>query len=117
MIGADMSPYPFSEQPVIELHLVDIKHLHSQMIELWPGFVGDAPDEWKSDGFLESNAPISVTSRFGQDQIICGAGTAAEEAENWFKERDWQHVAHMTFAIATDITFVILVLSAGLIHH
>jgi hypothetical protein len=97
-----------SAQPVIELKLEDMRHLHDTMIELYPSFVGDAPADWKTDQFLEGNVPIVVTSRFGQNQLICAEEFSLVEAENWYKERHWNHISRMTFAIATDITCVSL---------
>jgi len=66
----------YSNQPIIELHLKDLTHLHEQIIKHWPGFISRALEGWKSNGFLESHVPISVTSRFGHDQIICGPDLA-----------------------------------------
>jgi len=93
---------------VIELKLEDLRHLHDNMVTLYPGFVTNAPAEWKTNGFLEGNVPIVVTSHFGQNQLICEEWLASIKADNWQKERCWDHISRMTFVIVTDITCISL---------
>ena len=67
--------------------------------EEWPKWVEDAPPDWRSDGWLTSHQPITVTCKYGQDQHIGDA----EQATTWNRERDYGDVRFLSFAIATDL--------------
>ena len=92
----------YSDDPSIKLHLSDFRSLNEIIIGLWDKFVMDAPDSWKSDNFLLEHMPTSVTSRFGQNQPICQAGSSAVEAGQWDHQRDYGKCTTITMGLATD---------------
>jgi hypothetical protein len=50
--------------------LPDLVELDDNIVNNWDDWVSEAPDEWKSDGFISSVVPITVACRYGQDQAL-----------------------------------------------
>jgi hypothetical protein len=94
-----------SRDAMFKLNFENVQHLDGLIVEKYDGWVDDAPDAWKADGFLLRRKPILVTSRFGQNARIATPGNEAHEAEAWQKERDYSKLAFVTFAIATSIKY------------
>jgi hypothetical protein len=76
------------------------------IVDGYETWVRNAPEHWKTDGFLQDNSPVVVTSRFGQNARIAVPGNEEEEAEAWNLERDYSRISYLTFALATSIEFV-----------
>jgi hypothetical protein len=70
---------------------------------VWLDWVEGAPSEWKKDGFLNENAPIAVTCRFGQDQPICASENRIAESLSWFKERCYDKIRFVSVGLATHV--------------
>jgi hypothetical protein len=85
------------------MNFEDVRCLDKEIVAGYDGWVDEAPDDWKVDGFLQERSPIVVTSRFGQNTEIAGWGNEEEEAEEWQRERDFSKLSFITFAIATSI--------------
>ena len=66
-----------------------------------------APAHWKADGFLMDNAPIIVTSCFGQNSAIALKGNERREAATWDRDRDYLKIVFLTVAIATSIKYAL----------
>ena len=67
---------------IVELHLQDLTLMDKQIQEHWEEWVADAPRAWHADGWLNTHQPISVTCKFGQDQLI----GEPEQAAAWQQE-------------------------------
>jgi hypothetical protein len=87
----------------IRLNCEDLRVLDYQIVEGYDKWVEEAPDNWKADGFITSNAPIIVTSCYGQNARIAIPGHEDEEAADWDLERDYSKIAYLTVALATSI--------------
>lgn len=71
---------------------------------LWDDWVHDAPESWKSDGFLENNVPVACTIRYGQNQPICiSEDNAPQERETWRTDRRLSDLRLVVFSIAHHI--------------
>jgi hypothetical protein len=85
------------------LNFEDVNTLDSLLVNEYDTWVNNAPPAWQADGFLKSNSPIVITSRFGQNAAIALQGNEQEEAVSWDMERDYSKIAFLTFALATKI--------------
>lgn len=92
----------------ITLRLNDIKSLHRSFRQLWQPWVQDAPASWKRDGFLEHNAPVGITMRYGQNQHIRVTNSTDIEHANWQDDRDYTHIYQLSFSLATHLRSVSL---------
>ena len=91
---------------IIQLRLCDLKALDRLVVSEWEEWVDKAPAYWKADGFLTSRVPISVSSRFGQNQPIGNASTLEAQALRWDEERDYSKIQFVSMAVATDVRCV-----------
>ena len=101
--GAPLLTSEHRTDPTIRLNLEDVKSLDEAMVEGYEEWVEKAPSKWQADGLFKYNAPIVLTSRFGQDTAIAIPDNEEEEGDSWQKERDFSKVAFLTFALATSI--------------
>ena len=104
----------------IILNFDKLKELDRVLVEGYNQWVKDLPASWKKDSFFESNKPIVVTSRYGQDAGIAFDGNEDDEAAAWQGLRDYSKISFLTVAIATSIgygpsAFSILLLSSDLL--
>lgn len=86
-----------------EFRLVDVNAFHTGIVDLYQAWVYNAPHEWKTDGFLENNIPISIAARYGQNQPLLLSDAVTAESNNWLQERNYTKIRYMTIAIATHI--------------
>ena len=78
------------------------------MVSTWERWVDKAPIQWKEDGFLIENVPLAVSCRYGQNRLI---SKGMEDDDAWKrsmakafkKERRYDMVRFVSFALATDI--------------
>ena len=89
----------------LKLRLVDVRHLNHRIEMDWTEWVEEAPSAWKEDGFLLKHVPITVTSRYGQDQPICALDSRDNEARNWHEERDYRKIRFVSVGLATHVRF------------
>ena len=87
----------------VDLRLEDLKRLNGLIESKWSAWVDASPMDWRKDGFLAGHAPIAVTSRFGQDQPICKPNNREDEAETWLRERHYDKIRFVSFALATHV--------------
>lgn len=87
----------------LNLRLIDVRHLNRRIERDWTKWVEDAPAAWKEDGFLLDHIPITVASRFGQDQPICAMSSRDDEADNWNQERDYRKIRFVSVGLATHV--------------
>ncbi|KAI5986662.1 hypothetical protein EDD15DRAFT_2200043 [Pisolithus albus] len=87
----------------ITLRLNDMRELHRQFMNLWERWVNGAPASWKWDGFLTDNSPVGVCMLYGQNQPIMVATVMEEEKRNWDRDRNYRHISHMSFSLATHL--------------
>ncbi|KAG8220318.1 hypothetical protein J3R82DRAFT_3522 [Butyriboletus roseoflavus] len=95
--------YTVHDKTVHELKFNDVRHLHEQIDDQYDAFVLDATEEWKADGFLNDNVPITISVRYGQNQDICGRDTEEEEGYHWHRLHNYRHIRTMAVALATHI--------------
>jgi|HubBroStandDraft_1064217.scaffolds.fasta_scaffold117901_3 hypothetical protein len=77
--------------------------MHTVM-QKWEDWIANAPESYTEDGVLSTHIPITVTSRYGQNQPL---GTDHQEAEGWWdKMRDFTNIRFICAALATDIGYV-----------
>ncbi|KAI6008939.1 hypothetical protein BKA83DRAFT_4134020 [Pisolithus microcarpus] len=69
----------------------------------WEGWVNRAPASWKRDGFLMENSPVGVCMLYGQNQPIMVAAAMEEEKRNWDQDRNYGHISHVSFSLATHL--------------
>lgn len=91
------------EENDIRLNFENAKMLDRNIVEGYRNWVENAPDDWKTDGFLQGNCPIIITSRFRQNAAIAVLGNEETEAESWDLQRDYSKIAFLTVALATSI--------------
>ena len=89
----------------IKLNYESLRRLDELLVRGYADWVKDAPEDWKTDGFLTERSPIVVTSCFGQNGRVAIPGKENEEANAWQVERDYSKLAFFTFAIATSIKY------------
>jgi hypothetical protein len=91
----------------IQLSLADCRRLDKEMIRGYDTWVTNAPLAYKADGFLAQRVPITVTSRYGQNQDLgMNPANAAETSRNWGRDRDFGRLRYMTIALATHVRYV-----------
>jgi hypothetical protein len=89
-----------------------MKRLDRMIIRSYEAWVEAAPDDYKSDLFLQSRIPVAVTSRFGQNQEFASSVDLwAEELDNWARDRDYGRIKYMTIALATHIRYEVITTS------
>lgn len=91
------------DEQSISLNFEDVRALHLLILDGYHSWVDNAPNSWKKDLFLQSNSPILITSRYGQNASIALPNNNSDEADAWHRERDYSKVAFLTFALATSI--------------
>jgi len=88
----------------IRLDLRNLRLLNWLMKTQYAGWVSNAPREWRKDGFLVERVPVVVTSRYGHNQQMEDSSeNMDEEADNWFRDRDWTTVRFLTVAVASHL--------------
>ncbi|KAI5982236.1 hypothetical protein EDD15DRAFT_2203089 [Pisolithus albus] len=90
----------------ITLRLNNMRELHRQFMNLWERWVNGAPASWKRDGFLTDNSPVGVCMLYGQNQPIMVATAMEEEKRNWDRDRNYRHISHMSFSLATHLSYL-----------
>ena len=100
----------------LTLRLVDVRQLNARIERDWARWVENAPVAWKLDGFIVDHVPITVTSRFGQDQPICAIDSRDEEANNWYKERCYHKIRFVSVGLATHVRCVPITFPLVLLH-
>ncbi|KAI5981072.1 hypothetical protein EDD15DRAFT_2204624 [Pisolithus albus] len=90
----------------IMLRLNNMRELHRQFMNLWERWVNGAPASWKRDGFLTDNSPVGVCMLYGQNQPIMVATAMEEEKRNWDRDRNYRHISHMSFSLATHLSYL-----------
>ena len=75
------------------------------MVDRYPTWYENAPDDWKEDGFLRDNRPAAVSVLYGQDQKIAAQSGQAlvDEARQWKEDRDYTQLRAIYIALATDV--------------
>lgn len=88
----------------VYLALRDLRKLDTAIITYYRQWVDEAPAKYKEDGWLLGNVPITITSRYGQDQDLGLEEDSYEEAaQNWNQDHNFTPVRYMTIALATHI--------------
>ena len=100
-------PSFFRQDPSISLNFEDVRTLHNLIARGYHNWVNNAPQSWTSDNFLNKNAPILITSCYGQNASIALPQNSQNEAGAWDRERDYSKVAFLTFALATSIEYAV----------
>ncbi|KAI6016457.1 hypothetical protein BKA83DRAFT_4545281 [Pisolithus microcarpus] len=90
----------------IMLRLTDMRELHRHVMNSWEGWVNRAPVSWKRDGFLMENSPVGVCMLYGQNQPIMVAAAMEEEKRNWDRDRNYGHISHVSFSLATHLSYL-----------
>ncbi|KIK22156.1 hypothetical protein PISMIDRAFT_11857 [Pisolithus microcarpus 441] len=90
----------------ITLRLNDMGELHRHLMNSWDRWVNGAPASWKRDGFLTGNSPVGVCMLYGQNQPIAVAAALEEEKRNWERDRNYRHIRHMSFSLATHLSYL-----------
>ncbi|KAI6008094.1 hypothetical protein BKA83DRAFT_4506125 [Pisolithus microcarpus] len=90
----------------IMLRLTDMRELHRHVMNSWEGWVNRAPASWKRDGFLMENSPVGVCMLYGQNQPIMVAAAMEEEKRNWDRDRNYGHISHVLFSLATHLSYL-----------
>jgi hypothetical protein len=86
--------------------LVDVTDLHNRIKDNYHTLVAQAPNDWKTDGFLENNIPISIASCYGQNQPILHQPNSAAEANTWLRDRDYLHnICYVSIALASHMRY------------
>jgi hypothetical protein len=89
----------------LDLTLPEVRLLNQYFEQDWLDFELSMPLEWKRDNFFQSRCPISITSRYGQNQPICTPnGDHQQAADLWDQRRSYDNIDFVTFALATDIS-------------
>ena len=88
------------------MNFEDIQSLDHHLIRGYDNWVNGLPNNWKKDGFLETNSPIIITGQFGQNASIALPDNEDQEAEDWHHKRDYSKITFLTFALTTSIEYV-----------
>lgn len=94
-----------SRSHTIPLRLGEMKQLHTDICEKWWDWVENAPDHWKSDGFL-NRIPISVACRYGQDQPLDITTHKQQLMQEFSANIQARRLRFFSFALATHIEYV-----------
>jgi hypothetical protein len=70
-------------------------------MEDYEDWLAEAPASYKDDGFLGRNFPITITSRYGQNQPL--DDNEDQNSQWWDKFRSFSNIRYICMAIATDI--------------
>jgi hypothetical protein len=102
-----ISNFDCSQMHNLELRLGDATRLHNLIRTEYVSFFDDAPADWREDNFFSENMPISVTCRYGQNLPVGDLNSTDEEAAQWNQDRNYSKLRTVSFAIASDITYVL----------
>ena len=102
------------------LTLPESRMLDQKTVSLWNRWIRRAPESWKTDGFLTSHIPITVTMVYGQNQEICSHPDHTDDERDVFNmDHDYSLIRQFTFATASLLRYVIqhlVLFCATLIH-
>lgn len=87
----------------MELNHSQMRRFNSAFKSHYATWLVHAPESYTKDGFFENRIPISITSKFGQNQPTAMASTEDADAGNWDRERDYGTIRYVSVAIATHI--------------
>ena len=99
-----------SEGLSIPLRLEDLRKFNEAIKDGWQDWIRNAPPDYTEDGFFLSRTPISISSRYGQNQGIGVEANRFTQKALWSKERDYSKIRYVSFALATHIRLVFCVL-------
>jgi hypothetical protein len=85
------------------LRIDQTKDLHSWITRKYVSYFKSAPRDWIVDGFFLNNRPITVTTLYGQNQPIAVLGREPLERINWRRDRSFENIRSISFAIASDV--------------
>lgn len=88
--------------------LLQVRALHRKIQDDYETWARDAPHQWSKDDFFINSRPIFVTIHYGQNQEICIRNAFEQEADIWETERDYSKIKYLSIAIATEITYAIV---------
>lgn len=86
----------------------DIVRFDEGIQSIYPQWIlGDIPDRPKE--FLSNRRFAVITCRYGQNQAILAAAEHQHiQQSDWDKARCWSDLKYVSFAIATDIRYVLI---------
>jgi hypothetical protein len=88
----------------IQLNLQQAKALHRVFTsENYRAWQKGAPSNWQ-DQFFKSRVPLIIASRYGQNEHLIFSSRAAEQLQERMR---WNDLASVSFAVATEIEYVI----------
>jgi hypothetical protein len=87
----------------IPLKLEDLRKFNAEIQDGWDEWIHSAPEDYTEDGFFLSRTPISVSSRYGQNQPIAVEDNRYTQKALWTGERDYNKIRYVSFAVATHI--------------
>ena len=90
----------------IPLRLEDLLKFNEAIKDGWQEWIENAPPDYTGDGFFLTRAPISISSRYGQNQGIGFEVNRFTQKGLWSKERDYSKIRYVSFALATHIRLV-----------
>ena len=94
----------------IPLRLEDLRKFNDAIKDGWREWIQNAPPDYTDDGFFLTRKPISISSRYGQNQRIGVEVNRFTQKALWSKERDYSQIRYVSFALATHIRLVLPVM-------
>ncbi|KAH7917232.1 hypothetical protein BV22DRAFT_1135578 [Leucogyrophana mollusca] len=90
----------------LELRGSDLRTLHQAIKERYEHWVRRAPPQWKEDGFLVHNVPISIAMRYGQNQQIAVKANFDAERNAFQQDRKYSCIKTISMALATHVSAI-----------
>ena len=94
----------------LAIQLSKAQQLHEKISTSYRPWLAAAPPSYTDDGFFMDSVPIAITSRCGQNQKI-GSLTRGEqynqEIFSWNRRCDFSQVKHVSFALASHVSYVV----------
>jgi hypothetical protein len=87
----------------MKLTLDQTTQLNDYILTHYERYFENAPLSWKEDEFFLRNRPISVTSIYGQNEILNRNNVTTQEAGFWHRDKKYHRLRSVSFAIATDL--------------
>lgn len=85
----------------LELNLTNALQFHDLLKHKYVNYFENAPPSWQEDDFFRTHRPLSITTRYGQNQPLHMDNALAEDC--WENDRNFDRIRRISFAIATDI--------------
>ena len=101
--------HPSPASPLL-IQLSKAQELHEQILTSYGPWLAAAPLSYTDDSFFIDSVPIAVTSRCRQNQKICSTTQGEQydqEIFSWNQCCDFSQVKHISFAVASHISYVV----------